>query len=981
MKKIILSIVILLNVVLVFSQTFNVSYQKVDGKVRAVYTQTSGGSEITVFQSSHPFDVSSQPYLKAARKTSTDWVLASSANPLGFNGVVIEDTDADTFKVVTSGVYSTTSAHGLTVGVTYYLNLNGTIGVERGQYEIPVLKVIDANRFEVLQYSLKQVIEVNLPSEIMSLTPQENNVIRSKGFYDEYDGGASTYVVSKTIPSGLQVDSATVIETANNLYAVLQGVFEGEVKVDQLGYYKDSTSIGYALIARVQRLINRSNIKIIYPFGKYNHDVNPLGQKGQSAFLYTVSADSNIVIKGDGMPQIFIHTDTSQTVQQNFISLTNCKRFTLEGVSFRGYEIDTSFERSNVWIVSLITNVQDVTIRNCRFISCNPATTAGHRLHKYFYFDNNYVEDAPHSVNSPDVAYFRGNVFYNNTYHISRSHAIYTYGSISDVYVQGNEFTRIGGNALKFRAENGVNNIKKNVNFIGNICNDMPDGGGVVDLGTPDSDIAIFNYIISNNVFNNCMNSIKGFNPSGCTITGNVIGNTLDCVLTSVTAIAIAGNNSIRDSRAKNIIISNNTIEDTRNVIYEFTLNDLPIEDDELVVGDHTYVFKASPTNKFHIPIMVTLQAQTEEIADALKRPVGKGGLVGLLAVGAEDIRGDIITYNIILNLTVPTVITTDLDITYTRNGIDYRGTTKGATLSLIAEPSIFSGNIFNNLGISYEVIGCYAPHIKNNIINGHHNVQNVIILQNYQPVFEGNAIYNRFGTSTQAYRVDIRNNFMAVFRNNIGFTALSFANGYYDFFSSSLSIRNAGTGVAENIFWFGNAATPLDSTVFTIESWEEGDQVLLLNGSTTLYTFTYREQGTLGGTEFRTKANLIALIDATSEFVATDPNVNDDGMFKITAASSGTAGNNYKIRTISNCRLCGKYLQENFVGGSANPDVTVFWTTEGTNYNVPTVTPINSGATSLTGVYVDIANSVPGKYYLIKHSNAAGTEKFLIKM
>lgn len=984
MKNILILILIFFSTVM-FSQTLKVEYQKVDGKVRAVYTSVSGsGNLFTIFQNTHPFDVSTQPYLKVARKTSTDWVLASSANPLGFNGVVVEDVHADTFKVVTSGIYATTSAHGLTVGTTYYLNLNGTVGLEKGQYEVPVLKVLDANRFEVLQYAPKEVLEVNLPGEIMTMTPQENNVIRTKGFYDEYDGGAGTYVVSKTIPSGLQVDSATVIQTANSLYAVLQGVFERKVFVTQVGVYKDSTSINANIVNRVQRLINLGNITIIYSYGVYNHDKNPAFSSGQFASLYTINGDSNISFIGENYPKIYIHQDTAQSNEQHFLRTDNCNNIKVSGFRFISLGSNVSFASNPVSIITPFTSTTRLEVKDNQFYGCTPVTYFGDRLHKYFTFELNYVENAPNAVSPCDISLLTRNTFYNTTYQPDRSHAIYAYGIASNVTVTHNYFTRAGGNCLKFRAENAVDNTKSDAIFSNNTVFDCPQFA--VDLGTPDSDVGLLNYVVTNNTFRNAWLPILSYSPSGATISNNTISWDLRCTgsgLSSLIGIAVSGTGG-RTPTSKGIIISNNTIEDLRNVVWELQLTALPDDGDSLVIGDYVYIFKNSATTPFELAIGTTLQQQTQTIGDRLgNSTIATGGLQGTYIIGKRDVQADIVTYTILLNVIDTINITSTAPINFVRSKQDYRGGSVGIRVVGLAESSLITDNVITNTGYPLEISTSYEPVIRGNIINGFYQTIAVSIYQNNRPIFEDNVINNRFGTSNG--RVDFRSNFLVQAKNNKGFNDLTWSQLYYDFFSSSVSKRSAGTGNAENIFWFGVENPTPNENNFGVDYWEDGDQVQLLDGSTILYTFTYEEVGSLETNEFNDKESLIALIDATTEFTCTNPGVpgttSDTGMFKVVAASSGTAGNNYKIRTISKCRLCGKYLQESFVGGSANPDITVFWTTEATSYTVPTVTPINSGATSLTGVYVDIANSVSGKYYLIKHSNASGTEQFLIKM
>lgn len=810
--------------------------------------------------------------------------------------------------------------------------------------------------------TLPDEIDFEIPDSILGQTYDNGRFVNTRGFYAPGDGGGATYLVQAAIPSGLQNDTATVIALAGGNYAVLADL--KNINVLSIGWKKDSTLIAAHIVSRAQRLANLGKVNFNFPSGTYN-----LAQPGTGGYIFTVNGVDNITFTGEAGSKIKLENRDTAT-DAGFLLLNNCRDIILKNMSFQGNPIDTSWEEETRYVVTCSIDVVNIEVKDCKFQSITPVVYNSSRGHDGFLFSNCFVNDAPGNLNPPDNTIIENCRFENDTTYGGRSHAVYSFGGYNNVTITNCSFKNITGYAFKFRAESGRDNFKRNVVFSNNICHNASKG---IDLGTNLSDIALGSASITGNTFYNTDIGVQLYQPTSVTIAGNNFIWAFDCTDTAVSGIAISGG-SWRDTNPRSISITGNTIEDLRNVMYKFKLNALPANNDTLKVGTILYTFKTTPTLKNHIQVSASIADQVEAINDKLRHAQGSGGLAGLYLNGIMDVRCDRTDSTVILNLRSSQTITTNLNITYLQNGVDYRGAATGIAGGGARESGlIVMGNTFRNLNKPING-GGHKSIFSGNVFSGAYSTVNIDFNGSIQPTFSGNIFDSLFTSS--AYRIDIRGSFFPFVANNTGMRNFEFANAYYDMWAANQCVRTAGQGKAEAIFYWGAVNPVPDSTQFSTYWWNHNDSIQLLNGETVLYTFYYKAQGALGATGFNTKTSLISLINATTEFDAVDPKAGDDGVFRIQAASAGTAGNSYNIRVFTESRYSGLTLGEDFVGGSASADVTVFWTPMASNYNAPSITALNS-ATAALGAYCDFANSKSGKYYLIKHSAASGTDKF----
>jgi hypothetical protein len=160
------------------------------------------------------------------------------------------------------------------------------------------------------------------------------------------------------------------------------------------------------------------------------------------------------------------------------------------------------------------------------------------------------------------------------------------------------------------------------------------------------------------------------------------------------------------------------------------------------------------------------------------------------------------------------------------------------------------------------------------------------------------------------------------------------------------------------------------------------------LRGAATV-DFTFKRSAP-GALEFNSYAGLVALINATGVFAASNPYAGDPygyGWILIEVVAAGAAGNNSRLIVVTKSLLNGLILKDfgasedfaRFKGGAATATVTpVFSRQAGTNRMIP-AQGVDAPSQALAP-FVARADIVPGVYALITHGAAVSTtEEFQV--
>lgn len=210
----------------------------------------------------------------------------------------------------------------------------------------------------------------------------DSTVIVTKGFYNELDGGESSFVITHTIPSGLVVDNISVIDLDNSSrYAVMFSTNES-VSLDAFGLLKGNIATLYPALTSTQldsvwadnfnrlKLATKYSIKIgkrlHIPIGTYEIKLDNTGIGG-------FADDEYFEMSGSGREKSIFdikpewNDGTGATAEVYFLKLASQGTMKISEFTIKGTQYDNQYEAYLATLktggVSTVTTIVDTLVR------------------------------------------------------------------------------------------------------------------------------------------------------------------------------------------------------------------------------------------------------------------------------------------------------------------------------------------------------------------------------------------------------------------------------------------------------------------------------------------------------------------------------------------------------------------------------------------------------------------------------------------
>ena len=176
---------------------------------------------------------------------------------------------------------------------------------------------------------------------------KNGSIAQTLGYYSAGDGGAATYLVTSTEPTGYY-------ETNGTLYFKL--IVKDRINVKQVGLKGDNESDEWSAFSNLLSKVSDSKIYLYFPEGNYVFEKH-------NSYL-TLKADTTL--EGNNATIIFNDSESSGS---SLFSGANA-RLTIKGLSFKG-TFDTVTSQTNAAMLYYSTSLDssDVLIENCSFES------------------------------------------------------------------------------------------------------------------------------------------------------------------------------------------------------------------------------------------------------------------------------------------------------------------------------------------------------------------------------------------------------------------------------------------------------------------------------------------------------------------------------------------------------------------------------------------------------------------------------------
>lgn len=761
-----------------------------------------------------------------------------------------------------------------------------------------------------------------------------------------------------------------------------QGYLYEGINVKSCGAKGDgSTDDSAAFLAAINIAVS-TGVPIIIPSGSYKLSAQGQALGGNHFYQQT---SGNIYIYGHGFPKILMTTSTLETDPFTFIlkNGVNSGELYCNGVYFVGSN-DDDLNTNTANVFYSYQGATDIRIENCRFNQVSPLAAASYTTAHQTYFLDNIIKNAPNAIVVGHNAVVRGNHFVNDSYVSTRSHAIYQYGGFDKFIVTQNFFKNITKFGLKIKGNNADKNQKSGFIVTNNI---FVDGrSAAVEIGTL-SEVNNYDFVIKDNIIINNKDGIQLYNGSRGIVKDNIFTRdifTPDDIGVS-TGIFISGTANTKNSDGANegVSISDNVVTNQALWVTSFQFAGQPNVGDTIALGTETYTFVSGTESNSN-----EIQIQSTDV-DTYKRFVykiqGLGGVKPYFINRSEDVVYDKYDNTVYINANQSISVTNNLtNTTLIKNNVDYTGLIDTAiSTKQCYETIVIENNIIKRSAGGIGLNGCMAPIVRHNTFIGLNSYLYAISAIHCPHIdVYGNKYRDIIPYSSPGRRLFLQSPFVTEYNNDFPYNLTD--QSYQDIkylLGSGGSGMPLGDGKAFNWFYYGDDTQLTQGDHDKYFTWQDGDTVQLSidGGSTFKYTFTFKVS-TPGVNEFSSRAELMALINATTEFEAVDYELTsiDYFWFKIRAVSVGTTGNNYVVKTNSLAnKFVGLYFNNGqFVGGSVSPDTTVIFTKRATNRSLPVLTAQNSeAATIMNSLYV--SKIVAGEYYELKHGNATGNELF----
>lgn len=655
------------------------------------------------------------------------------------------------------------------------------------------------------------------------------------------------------------------------------------------------------------------------------------------------------------------------------IVLQDCDEVEIEDMRFEGLTSDDDSATALKAAIYVYGTTTKVTVRNCVFTNCAPATTAS-TAGAQFSFVGCRVVNAANALTLGSAAFIRDSFFVNDTLGADRSHAIYQFGTFNDTVITGCYFENITDFALKWKGNNAELDRKRGLIFTNN---HVVNANAAVEVGS-DSEVVHENIVVSNNTIRNSQIGVKGFALSRAVVADNVIvwdreNTRTGCKAITVSNSGIGSNGATAISRS--LMIRGNVMENTANVIAQITVGSATAGD-TFTLGADTYTWVAgAPASATEVQASATATTAANNLYLALKGSTSFATPASALAQ-PSDVQLDGTDIYINVPTTGVALSETGTSVTITSAFSDVRAAFD-IGIELVSCPGTIEvcDNYIRDAEVAYSASRCVRPRLKNNKFHGSVNPTAatpywVLSEGCVYAEYDGNTFETTPATQDSAGRRAQLHDGWPLVGHNPGLDGWANTKVQEDLLGRYGEIDEGTTASKHTFLYFGSTAvggSMPESSQSKGLIWHTGDTVEIDDGDGNVHTYTYRLTSP-GAGEFNSKAGLIALIDAETTFTATDYDAWFSAYIKITSTGSAPT-----ITVTTDAACNGITLGSDFLDG------TVVWTPLAAAVRPCFVQPANTTAAA-TNPLAHRADVIEGVAYKVTHTAAPGSKfKFWI--
>lgn len=702
-------------------------------------------------------------------------------------------------------------------------------------------------------------------------------------------------------------------------------------------------------------------------------------------------------------------------------TLNNCDRVTFSGLKFQGDRNDR-FEENLGPAIQVSIAVTNTLVERCKFLDCIPLQAYDGHLTRFLHFDKNYVNNAPGGLHPCSDSKITNNDFICDTWVSTRAQAIYAWGQQANIEILGNTFKNISTEDIQIRSTS-ARWLQRSCFRIAN--NHFENSAQYSIWAGSDDHPQITSFVIANNTFRNCQGPIACYS-----YTAEIVGNHMewdfefpytlpsaaDAIIAS-TGLGTVGHYQI----GHGVHIHGNTFVVRHPYVGKVTINAVPANGDQLVVGEFTYTWRTAPAAAFDIQIAAgNIRQCTENLCDTLRGNDGRATAPTNVIRFSTDIFNNYYgaTYGSGADNVCVIVSWFNYNAKFSATGawatltavVDYRGAVARPINAQVCDNPIIESNEFIDFAGGPLMQQCYSPRFLNNRLMDNTGVASPYAGDaNVFSIYRGNEVieYNRM-TQGRLYFASINDGFSIIEDDFIRPQQLT-----TPWSGGRFGLTSVGDGKAWTLYWFGNeVSSPTQSNSSLLFRWNEGDQVKLWTGGV-FFNYSFKRTAP-GANQFNSADSLVTLINGSSGGTYTAayvPFTNDLGalnpklMILIKAAAGGVGGNAYRVYTrryktptdvatylpVQQPRIVGQMLRDVtglqnsgqaeefcwFYGGSATLTKTWVFTPLANRARPVYVQGVDATSRALNP-FVDLADIVPGVGFMITHGAAAGTEQFL---
>lgn len=613
---------------------------------------------------------------------------------------------------------------------------------------------------------------------------------------------------------------------------------------------------------------------------------------GAIPFCFLVNGGQRLSIRVTGGGRAIFRFPSSTEVSEPaacFHLLDSSRILFDDGIEFYGTANDYDYV-TNKWPAVYPRGVCDfVTLRGVESHDCTLVSGAFSATARGWLVEDCRVFDSPGNLLVPNESWVNRTLFDNAALRSESSHAIYPFGTFSNLTVTDCRARNINGEFLKWKGNATARNRKRKVVVTGNDLDNMTGG---IEFGS-DTEEVHEQIVATGNHFRNCRAPFNVYAGRFGLIEQNTILYDYDnvhsgCVGVNVVNAGIGSSGAT--ARGMNLVIARNHIRQLAHFPSRLRIASVPAAGDTVVLGGTTYTWvNGSPQSAVQVQRDGTslLDVLAKRLADALRgRRAAPAALCPVLASpdGVQVTNANDTTQY----LWIDGPKTYSLSVTGTAVVIDaaptdFRGKAQTGVQLARVEDAILDANVVEDFETTYAVSDCTRVRATRNVSRGWTNSTGTTPWAwhsqgNTHCTYHGNEFEITPATDdTSARRFDI-NDGMALFGQNPGAEDMSSVTQWRQELGGLSGRVVCGDGKAHNYLWFGNTVLGGVDGYDTVQGlpfrWSAGDTVVLDDGAGHAYTYTYR-----------------APWKALRFYLLNERVVNDTGkIYKMTAASGTSA-------------------------------------------------------------------------------------------